>query len=75
MKCRMMGVHSSIGKFLDMQTEPKKTPRSKTNSNVAKLTSQLIAEQTTAFLKAGGKIAKIRSGVRDHIAAPEKEKV
>ena len=69
----MMGGQSFIGKFLDMQTEPKKTPRSKTNSNVAKLTSQLIAEQTTAFLKAGGKIAKIRSGVRDQIVTPEKE--
>jgi len=69
----MMGGQSFIGKFLDMQTEPKKTPRSKTNSNVAKLTSQLIAEQTTAFLKAGGKIAKIRSGVRDQVVTPEKE--
>jgi len=57
-----------------MQAEPKKTSRSKTNSNVAKLTSQLIAEQTTAFLKAGGKIAKIRSGVRDQVVTPEKEK-
>ncbi len=56
-----------------MQTEPKKTSRSKTNSNVAKLTSQLIAEQTTAFLKAGGKIAKIRSGVRDQVVVAEKE--
>jgi len=60
--------------ILDMQAEPKKTSRSKTNSNVAKLTSQLIAEQTTAFLKAGGKIAKIRSGVRDQVVTPEKEK-
>jgi SutA RNAP-binding domain len=54
--------------YIQMQTEPKKVSKSKTNSNVAKVTSQLIAEQTTAFLKAGGKIKKIRSGVRDQEA-------
>jgi hypothetical protein len=51
-----------------MQTEAKKKPRSKTNSNDSKVTSRLIAEQTTAFLKAGGKIKKIRSGMRDQEA-------
>ena len=35
---------------------------SKTNSRTSKLTSLLIAEQTTVFLKAGGKITKIRPG-------------
>lgn len=48
-----------------MQSELKKLSRSKTNSKVAKVTSQSIAEQTAAFLKAGGRIKKIRSGVRD----------
>lgn len=57
-----------------METEPKKTPRSKSSSNASKVTSQLIAEQTTAFLKAGGKIAKIRSGVRDQEVSAEKAK-
>ena len=57
-----------------METEPKKTPRSKSSSNASKVTSQLIAEQTTAFLKAGGKIAKIRSAVRDQEVSAEKAK-
>ena len=57
-----------------MQSEPKKTPRSKTNSAVVKLTSQTIAEQTSTFLKGGGKILKIRSGVRDQEECLEKEK-
>ena len=57
-----------------MEPEPKKVPRSKTSANAAKVTSQLIAEQTSAFLKAGGKIAKIRSGVRDQEASAEKAK-
>lgn len=57
-----------------METKSKKTSGSKTNSTAAKLTSQIIAEQTTAFLKAGGRIAKIRSGVRDLEAATEKTK-
>ena len=57
-----------------MQSEPKKAPRSKTNSSVAKVTSQTIAEQTTTFLKGGGKILKIRSGVRDQEEYLEKEK-
>jgi len=48
-----------------METKPKKTSRTKSSSNAAKMTSQLIAEQTSAFLEAGGKIVKIRSGVRD----------
>ena len=48
-----------------MGADPKKTRVSKTNLHNSKVTSQLIAEQTTAFLKAGGKITKILSGVRD----------
>jgi hypothetical protein len=51
-----------------MGAEVKKTWKSKTNLHTSKLTSQLIAEQTTAFLKAGGKITKIRSGEKDEEA-------
>ena len=57
-----------------MQNMPKKTSGSKANSSAAKLTSQLIADQTIAFLKAGGKITKIRSGVRDQEVTIEKKK-
>jgi len=57
-----------------MQTEPKKTSRSKTNSTNSKVTSQLIEEQISAFLKAGGKIKKIRSGMRDQEATNGLEK-
>ena len=56
-----------------MPSEPKKVPRSKTNSTAAKVTSQLIAEQTSLFLKSGGKILRIRSGVRDQEELLEKE--
>ena len=56
-----------------MPSEPKKTPRSKTNSTAAKVTSQLIAEQTSLFLKGGGKILRIRSGVREQEELLEKE--
>lgn len=45
------------------------------SSDAAKITSQLIAEQTNAFLKAGGKIVKIRSGVRDQEINAQKTKV
>lgn len=45
-----------------METKPKKTYWTKSNSTAAKMTSQLIAEQITVFLKAGGKITKIRPG-------------
>ena len=55
-------------KAIYMGTEPKKTWVSKTNLHNSKVTSQLIAEQTTAFLKAGGKITKIRSGEKDEEA-------
>lgn len=48
-----------------METKAKKRPRAKLDPNAAKLTSQIIADQTTAFLKAGGKIVKIRSGAKD----------
>jgi hypothetical protein len=51
-----------------MQNDFKKPSKPKTKSGApAKVTSQLIAEQTRAFLKAGGKIIKVRSGVRDEI--------
>ena len=52
-------------KAIYMGAEPKKTWGSKTNLHTSKVTSQLIAEQTSAFLKAGGKITKIRSGEKD----------
>jgi len=56
-----------------MQPDIKNTTRSKTKvPAAAKGTSQAIAEHTTAFLKAGGKIIKIRSGTRDQEAAAEK---
>jgi len=57
-----------------METGPKKAPRSKANSSAAKVTSQAITEQTNAFLKGGGKITRIRSGVRDQEVATGKEK-
>ncbi len=47
-----------------MYTEPKKATRSKSKSPATKETSQSIAEQTSAFLKAGGKITKLQIGVR-----------
>jgi len=46
-----------------MYTEAKKPTRSKSKAPVTKETSQSIAEQTNAFLKAGGKITKIQIGV------------
>jgi hypothetical protein len=58
-----------------MEFVRKKTSRSKTSSSAAKLTSQLIAEQTTSFLKAGGKIRKIRSGAKDQEVSAEKTKI
>jgi len=45
-----------------MCPEPKKTTRSKSKASAAKETSQSIAEQTEAFLKAGGTITKIQTG-------------
>ena len=58
-----------------MQPENKKASRSKAKSTGSKVTSQIIAEQTTAFLKSGGKITRIRSGVRDHEVPTEKNKL
>lgn len=46
-----------------MYPDPKKPTRSKSKSPAAQQTSQSIAEQTDAFLKAGGKITKIQIGV------------
>jgi hypothetical protein len=57
-----------------MQPEVKNLTRSKTKqAAAAKGTSQAIAEQTRAFLKAGGQITKIRSGTRDQETATDKE--
>ena len=56
-----------------MESGQKKIPRSKANSSAAKVTSQTITEQTAAFLKGGGKITRIRSGVRDQEVPPGKE--
>jgi len=36
--------------------------KSKANSRSSRLTSQLLAEQISVFLKAGGKITNIRPG-------------
>lgn len=58
-----------------MQTELKISARSKAKSTAAKGTSQSIAEQTAAFLKAGGQITKIRSGTRDQEANTGKEQI
>jgi hypothetical protein len=56
-----------------MQQEIKNTTRSKTKAPVAaKGTSQAIAEHTTTFLKAGGRITKIRSGTREQETSTEK---
>ncbi len=51
-----------------MQTDTKKQSKAKASST-AKLTSQVIAEQTVDFLKAGGKIIKVRSGAREEVYA------
>lgn len=52
-----------------MSADPnKKRTKSKAGSAAnSRLTSQLIAEQTRLFLKAGGKIVKIRSGAREEL--------
>ena len=56
-----------------MQPAVKNLTRSKTKqAAAAKGTSQAIAEQTRAFLKAGGQITKIRSGTRDQETSTEK---
>ena len=47
--------------------------KSKANPRTSKLTSQLLAEQITAFLKAGGKITKIRPGVTGEKASLDEE--
>lgn len=46
-----------------MDSEPKRPSRSRRKESVIKVTSQSIAEQTEAFLKAGGTIKKIKIGV------------
>ena len=61
-----------------MRSEPSKaTPSKATTAKIksagTKVTSQLIAEHTAAFLKAGGQITKIRSGLRDQEAPAEKK--
>lgn len=48
-----------------MRTDFKSTSRSKSKSAAEKGTSQAIAEHTAAFLKAGGKISRYRSGTRE----------
>ena len=45
-----------------MTTPPKHAPHKK-KEPAAKISSQTIAEQTEAFLKAGGQIEHIQSGV------------
>lgn len=57
-----------------MDAKHKKSTRTKTSSSAAKITSQLIAEHTNAFLEAGGKIVKIRSGARDKEGSSQKAK-
>ena len=58
-----------------MQFDTKKAARSKSKSTSDKLTSASIAEQTNAFLKSGGHIKKIRSGVRDEEVGKEPIKI
>lgn len=45
-----------------MKNAPKHAPPKK-KQPAAVLTSEMLREQTEAFLKAGGKIEKVRSGV------------
>ena len=47
---------------MHMKTRHNIILKSKTNSHTSKPTSKLIAEQISVFLKAGGKITKIRPG-------------
>lgn len=47
-----------------MQTAFKKVSSTKRKPDASKVTSELISEQTAAFIKAGGKITKIQFGVR-----------
>ena len=63
------------GETDQMEIMRKKTSRSKTSTSAAKLTGEIIEEQTNAFLKAGGKIRKIRSGVKDQEVPVENAKV
>lgn len=58
-----------------MQTKLAPSAKSKTKSTAAKGTSQAIGEQTAAFLKAGGRIIKIRSGTRDQEANTAQEQI
>jgi len=55
-----------------MRTDFKSTARSKKKSAAEKGTSKTIAEDTAAFLKAGGKISKVRSGTRELEVPAEK---
>lgn len=46
-----------------MQTETRKPAKSKASEHGRKETSQSIAEQTKAFLRAGGQVTRIKVGV------------
>lgn len=59
---------------MHMHTEAKKSRRSKAKLPDKKITSESIAELTTAFLKAGGQITKIQPGVSSHTIKAHAEK-
>jgi len=51
-----------------MDFKRKNKPRSKGNLQRDGITSDLIAEQTAAFLKGGGKIKKVQPGARSPLS-------
>ena len=58
-----------------MRADFKNKSQSKSKTTPERGTSQAIAEHTAAFLKAGGKISKIRAGTRELEVPAEKESV
>ncbi|HEX4939108.1 MAG TPA: hypothetical protein VFX11_10560 [Candidatus Kapabacteria bacterium] len=57
-----------------MQPESKKPAKSKSNDQSRKDTSQTIAEQTKAFLKAGGQVTRVKAGVSGKPFIPTKNR-
>lgn len=49
---------------IEMKAAFKKASSTKRRSDTGAITSEMIAEQTAAFIKAGGTITKIRFGAR-----------
>ncbi|HVL01547.1 MAG TPA: hypothetical protein VM553_17135 [Dongiaceae bacterium] len=69
-----MGIAHSKGLIPTMLSDNKKPAKSKLKDQTRQDSSETIAEQTKAFLKAGGQVVKINAGVSGKPFIPTKNR-